>query len=246
MSHYETFVLECEKRENEPNWIKWAHAIVWVTDFYESCHVHSCNHQVLWAFFHRNVFTFYSIGNIASSYLHNEQMQWLPGNFWASDFFLFTCSTASIMYNHRISDFATWNLIFMKKTNCSRKNTDWLHHGSFFIIIWVQEAHFGSFGSFFLFFLVFLSNDMGSLNFIQYMWNSHSAYETFNIFFSFHCKQQRRKKNCTKIHWFGVCLHPFHWKGANEMLTHKSSAMKMGEDDTKRDRVMHTDVKIEF
>lgn len=150
MSHYETFVLECEKRENEPNWIKWAHAIVWVTDFYESCHVHSCNHQVLWAFFHRNVFTFRSIGNIASSYLHNEQMQWLPGNFWASDYFLFTCSTAFIMYNHRISDFATWNLIFMKKTNCSRKNTDWLHHASFF------HHYLGPGGSFWFFFFLSL------------------------------------------------------------------------------------------
>lgn len=55
-----------------------------------------------------------------------------------------------------------------------------------------------------------------------------------------------KKKTVQKFIGLAFACIRFIEKGANEMLTHKSSAMKMGEDDTKRDRVMHTDVKIEF
>lgn len=192
-----------------------------MTDFYESCHVHSCNHQLLWAFCRTDRISYTHHRLVL--HLHNEQMQWLAGNFEPT-FYTFSCSIAFIMYKHWISDFVTWNLIFTEEKKkliaVKIRRTRPTSIMVFSIIIYVQEAHFS---------VVF-----STLEVISKAWTSFNMWiRNFQVFiFSIvplPAAATTIIENVQKFHWFAVWQLPFHWKGANEMLTHKSWPMKMAK-----------------
>lgn len=90
----------------------------------------------------------------------------------------------------------------------------------FSIIIYVQEAHFS---------VVF-----STLEVISKAWTSFNMWiRNFQVFiFSIvplPAAATTIIENVQKFHWFAVWQLPFHWKGANEMLTHKSWPMKMAK-----------------
>lgn len=153
-------------------------------------------------------------------YLHNEQMQWLPGNFQPRRVFSSSAKSHSLILHRHIHNAQTVNIWFGKRNLISWRKLIVVKPTAYTNIFffwhrhrWVHQAH--------LMFLPFAQITFG------FIFHSQCDCKTSNIFFIIVSNVGSKRK----IHWFAVWQPSFpcffvmtHEKGANGMVTQINSS----------------------